>query len=118
MIVVMNCLIQKFIPVSTYCRHISNVYLRISVSIETAIAVVMVSRLASSMVDHGFIQPWSCQTKDSKTIICCIYIKQAALRSKSKALLAWSQDIPSLPPSNTEILKICVLTTCQVFSPI
>ena len=60
------------------------------------IGVVMVNRLTWGVVDHGFIQPWSCQTKDYKTVMCCFYIQQVALRSKSKDLLSGR----SLPPSS------------------
>ena len=54
---------------------------------------VMVSVLASSAVDHGFV-PRSGQTKDYKHKIdmYCFYAKHAALRRKSKDWLAWNQD--------------------------
>jgi hypothetical protein len=51
----------------------------------------MVSVLVSSAVDHG-LEPWLGQTKDSKIGICCFSAKHAALRRKSKDLLAWNQD--------------------------
>jgi hypothetical protein len=38
---------------------------------------VMVSVLASSVVDHGF-EPRSGQTKDYEIGICCFYAKHAA----------------------------------------
>ena len=44
---------------------------------------VMVSVLASSVVDHGF-EPWSGQTKDYKISICWFIAKHAALRGKFK----------------------------------
>jgi hypothetical protein len=51
---------------------------------------VIVSVLASSVVDHRFDR--SGQTKDFKIGICCFSAKHAALRRKSKDLLAWNQD--------------------------
>jgi hypothetical protein len=47
--------------------------------------------LASSVVDREF-EPWSSQTKDYKIGICCFSVKNAALRSKSKDLLARNQN--------------------------
>ena len=44
---------------------------------------VMVSVLASSVVDRGF-EPRSGQTKDYKIDICCFSAKHAALRRNSK----------------------------------
>ena len=52
---------------------------------------VMVSVLASSVVDRGF-EPRSSQTKDYKIGICCFSAKHAALRRKSKDWLAPNQD--------------------------
>ena len=52
---------------------------------------VMVSVLASSVVDRGF-EPWSGQTKDYKIGICCFSPKHAALRRKNKDWLARNQD--------------------------
>ena len=51
----------------------------------------MVSMLALSAIDRGF-EPWSGQTKDYKTGICCYLAKHAALRRKSKDWLAQNQD--------------------------
>ena len=51
----------------------------------------MVNMLASSVVDREF-EPWSSQTKDYKIGICCFSVKNAALRSKSKDLLARNQN--------------------------
>ena len=51
----------------------------------------MVSMLTSSAEDCG-IDPRSGQTKDFKIGICCFSAKHAALRSKSKDWLAWSQN--------------------------
>jgi len=44
---------------------------------------VMVSMVASSVVDRGF-EMWSGQTKDYKIGICCFSAKHAALRRKTK----------------------------------
>ena len=52
---------------------------------------VMVSLLASSVVDRGF-EPWSGQTKDYIIGICCFSARHAALRSKSKDWLAWNKN--------------------------
>jgi hypothetical protein len=52
---------------------------------------VMVSVLASSVVDHG-LEPRSGQTKDYKIGICCFSAKQATLKRKSKDGLARNQD--------------------------
>jgi hypothetical protein len=41
----------------------------------------MVSVLASSAVDRGFV-PWSCHTKDYNIGICCFSAKHAALNFK------------------------------------
>ena len=46
--------------------------------------------LASSVVDRGF-ELRSDQTKDYKIGIYCFSAKHAALRRKSKDLLAWNQ---------------------------
>ena len=51
---------------------------------------VIVSVLASSVVDHRFDR--SGQTNDYKIGICCFSAKHAALRRKSKYWLAWNQD--------------------------
>jgi hypothetical protein len=52
---------------------------------------VMVSMLASSMVDCGF-EPRSGQSKDYKISICCFSAKHVALRRKSKDWLARNQN--------------------------
>ena len=52
---------------------------------------VMVSRLASSVVDRG-LESQSSQTKDYKIGICCFSTKHAAVRRKSKTGLARNQD--------------------------
>jgi hypothetical protein len=54
-------------------------------------SVVMVSVLASSVVDCGF-KPWSCQTNDYKIGICCFSAKHAALRRKSNDWMARNRD--------------------------
>ena len=51
----------------------------------------MVSVLGSSVVDRGF-EPRSGQTKDDKIGICCFSAKHAALRRKSKDLVARNQN--------------------------
>ena len=51
---------------------------------------VMVSVLASSVIDRGF-ESRSAQTKDYKTDICCFSTKQAVLRRRSKDGLAQIQ---------------------------
>ena len=48
-----------------------------------SIGGIMVSVLALSVVDCGF-EPWSGQTKDYKTDICCFTAKHTAFSSKSK----------------------------------
>jgi hypothetical protein len=52
---------------------------------------VMVSVLASSVVDRGF-EPRSGQTKDYKIGICCFSAKLAVLRRKSKDWLARNKN--------------------------
>jgi hypothetical protein len=52
---------------------------------------VMVSVLASSVVDRGF-EPRSGQTKDYQIGICCFSAKHAALRRKNKDWLARNQN--------------------------
>ena len=52
---------------------------------------VMVSVLASSVVDHGF-KPHSGQTNYYKIGICCFSAKHAAIRRKSKYWLVQNQD--------------------------
>ena len=55
------------------------------------ISWVIVSVLASSVVDHWF-ELWSGQTKDYKIGICYLSAKHTALRSKSKDWLARNQN--------------------------
>ena len=52
---------------------------------------VIVSMLASIMVDHGLRGPIS-QTKIYQIGICCFSAKHAALKRKSKDWLALNQD--------------------------
>ena len=52
---------------------------------------IMVSVLASSVVDRGF-EPRSGQTKDYKIGICCFSDKHAALRRESKDWMARNQN--------------------------
>jgi hypothetical protein len=56
-----------------------------------SIGGVMVSVLVSIAVDRGF-KPQSGQTKDYNNGICCFSANHAALRRKSKDLLARNQD--------------------------
>ena len=58
---------------------------------QNCISGVMVSVLASHVVDDGF-KPPSGQTKDNKIDICCFSAKYAALRSKNKDWLALNQN--------------------------
>jgi hypothetical protein len=55
------------------------------------IAGVMVSMLASSVVDRG-LDPWSDQTNEYKIGMCCFCAKHAALRRKNKDWLARNQN--------------------------
>jgi len=52
---------------------------------------VMANVLASSTAYHGF-ESWSGQNHDYKICMCCFSAKHAALRRKSKELLARNQD--------------------------
>jgi hypothetical protein len=56
-----------------------------------SIGSVMVSMVASSLVDCGF-EPRSGQIKDYKMCICYFSAKYAALRRKSKDWVAHNQD--------------------------
>jgi hypothetical protein len=70
---------------------------------ENSISGVMVSMLASCVVDHGF-EPLSYHTKDYKIDICCF-----SARSESKDWLNGNQDIE----------QVCgFLRVLQVFLPI
>ena len=55
------------------------------------IGVVLVSVLASSVVDSGF-EPRSGQTKDNLIGMCCFSAKHAELKRKSKDWLARNQN--------------------------
>jgi hypothetical protein len=61
------------------------------IKIGNYIGSVMVSVLASSVIDCGY-ELWSCQTKEYKIGICCFSAKNAALRRKSKAGLVGSES--------------------------
>jgi hypothetical protein len=52
---------------------------------------IMVSVLASSVVDHGF-EPWSGQNKDYQICICWFSDKHAVLRRKSQDWLVGNQE--------------------------
>ena len=52
---------------------------------------VMVTKLASSEVDHGF-EPWSGQTKYYKIGMCCFSAKYVEYRRKSKDWLTQKKD--------------------------
>jgi hypothetical protein len=52
----------------------------------------MVSVLPSSVVDCVF-EPRSCQTKDYKIGICCLFAKHTALRRKNKDCFARNKDV-------------------------
>ena len=75
----------------SYC---DKVYSRDNINQKHRIGGVMVNVLASSAVDRGFEPRWG-QTKDYKIGICCFFAKHAALRRKSKDLLARNGDIVS-----------------------
>jgi hypothetical protein len=78
----------------------------------------MVSVLPSSVVDCVF-EPRSCQTKDYKIGICCLFAKHTALRRKNKDWLVRNQDNvwgdmsirgPLFQPTSTiKIHSICYL---------
>ena len=67
---------HEYIPFSSNTDHIGG---------------VMVSLLATSVVDRGF-KPWLGQTKDWKIGICCFSTKHATLKRKSKDWMARNQD--------------------------
>jgi hypothetical protein len=68
----------------SYC---DKVYSRGNINQKHRISGIMVSVLASNVVDHGF-EPRLGQTKNYKIGICCFSGKHAALRRKSKDWLA------------------------------
>ena len=72
----------------SYC---DKVYSRGNINQKHRIGCVMVSVLASSVIDRGF-EPRSGQTKDYKIGMCCFSPKHAALRRKSKDWLARNQN--------------------------
>ena len=70
-----------FITISSY----------FTINVVNRIGDVMVSVLASSVVDPGF-EPRSGHTKDYKIGVCCFSAKHAALRRKSKDWSARNQN--------------------------
>ena len=72
----------------------------------------MVSMLASIAVDRGF-KPRSGQTKDYKIGICCVSVKHAALRRKSKDWLARNLNNVS-EWSDMSIRKLLVEPVCEI----
>ena len=79
---------DKFYPIMLYWVHLT--MSRIQTDFHS-IGGVMVSVLASNAVDRGF-EPRSGQTKDNKICFCCFCANHAALRRKSKDLLAQNQN--------------------------
>jgi hypothetical protein len=61
------------------------------IKIGNRIGSIMVSVLASSVIDCGY-EPRSGQTKECKIGICCFSAKSASLRRKSKDWLARNQN--------------------------
>ena len=72
----------------SYCDQ---VYSRGNINQKHRIGGLMVTVLASSAVDRGFV-PQSGQTKDYNIDICCFSAKHSALRRKSKDCLARNQN--------------------------
>jgi hypothetical protein len=72
----------------SYC---DKVYSRGNINQKHRIGYVMVSVLASCVIDRG-CEPRSGQTKDYKIGMCCFSPKHAALRRKSKDWLARNQN--------------------------
>jgi hypothetical protein len=66
-------------------------YITFVFTFSNGIGGVMVSMVASSVVDHGF-ESRSGKTKDNKKIICCFSDKHAALRRKNKEWFTLNQD--------------------------
>jgi hypothetical protein len=75
------------------CYHTMTKYIHVVTSIKRihCIGGILVSVLASSVVDRGF-DPRSGQTKDYKIGICCFSAKHAALRRESNVWLARNQN--------------------------
>ena len=86
------CLVFFKLLVHMYLLHfdISQI-IKKATRIHKGIGDVMISVLASSVVDCGF-EPPSGRNKDNKIDICCFSTKHAALRRKSKNWLARNQD--------------------------
>ena len=72
----------------SYC---DKVYSRGNINQKHRIGCVMVSVLASSVIDRGF-EPRSGQTKEYKIGICCFSAKHSWVRSKNKNWFAQSGD--------------------------
>ena len=73
--------------------RIVNYHCHISISLiyVNSIGYVMISVLALSTVDRGFV-PWSYKTKDDNIGMCCFFSKHPALRSKTKDWLVRTLD--------------------------
>ena len=72
--------------------NVSQLFFRVTAFMHKNIILgVMVSMLASSVVDRGF-KARSGQTKDDKIGIFCVSAKHAALRRKGKDWLARNQN--------------------------
>jgi hypothetical protein len=71
--------------------YYDKVYSRGNINQKHHIGGVMVSMLASTVVDRGF-EPSSGHTKDYEIGICCFSAKYAAIRRKSKDWLARNQN--------------------------
>ena len=74
-----------------FCYAMLGYAMLFSVMLCNHIGGVMVSVLASSVVDRGF-EPRSGQTKDYEMCICCFSAKHTALRRKSKYWLTRNQN--------------------------
>ena len=92
----MFALIKLFFVTSWYLPPLSHTVLSVGqfslkFNLCTCFDGVMVSVLASGVVDRGFEHP-SGKPKDYKIGICCFSAKHAALRRKSKDWLARNQN--------------------------
>ena len=94
----------------SYC---DKVYSRGNINQKHRIGGVMVSVLASSVVDHGF-EPRSGQTKNYKIGICCFSGKHAAFRRKSKDWLTRNQNnVSEWSDISTRVLFLfCLSSSC------
>ena len=64
----------------------STMHNHIYINFEKCIGGVIVSLLASSVVDHGF-EPWSVQTKDYRIGICCLSAIHTILMSTNRIMI-------------------------------